>query len=94
MAEVFRHDREAGTYAVTIDGTPAGVADYELTDGVADFDHTEVSPAYNGRGLGTTLVKGALDQVRAAGTWKVRATCPFVVTFLKRHPEYDDLVVP
>ena len=79
---------------IVVDDELAGFAHYDLSNGVATFDHTEVKPAFNGRGLGTTLVAGALDQVRQHGIWKVRATCPFVVTFLRRHPEYADLVVP
>ena len=94
MGETVEHNARKSRFEIHVDGALAGIAHYDLSNGVADFDHTEVSPAYNGRGLGTTLVRGALDQVRAAGTWKVRATCPFVVTFLKRHPEYNDLVVP
>jgi predicted GNAT family acetyltransferase len=92
MAEVFRHDREASTYQVTIDGTPAGVAGYGVSDGVADFDHTEVSPAFGGRGVAGRLVQYAMDDVRAAGQWKVRASCPYVVHWFGQHPEYADLL--
>ena len=51
-------------------------------------------PEAGGFAPATLEIVSGNDQVRAAGTWKVRATCPFVVTFLKRHPEYNDLVVP
>lgn len=92
MAEEFRHDREAGAYTVTIDGTPAGVAGYGLDDGVVDFDHTEVSPDFGGRGVAGRLVQYAMDDVRAAGEWKVRASCPYVVQWFGQHPEYADLL--
>jgi predicted GNAT family acetyltransferase len=92
MAEVFRHDRAASTYEVTIDGTPAGVAGYELTDGVAAFDHTEVSPDFGGRGVAGRLVTYAMDDVRATGEWKVGASCPYVVHWFRHHPEYADLL--
>ena len=94
MAETVSHNERRSRFEIVADGELAGFAHYDLSNGVATFDHTEVKPAFNGRGLGTTLVAGALDQVRRHGTWKVRATCPFVVTFLKRRPEYADLVVP
>lgn len=93
MAEEFRHDRAASQFEVTIDGTSAGVAGYLLDDAVAEFDHTEVSPAFGGRGVAGRLVQYAMDEVRAAGEWKVRATCPYVQRWLGEHPEYADLLV-
>ncbi|MFT4295883.1 MAG: GNAT family N-acetyltransferase [Micropruina sp.] len=92
MSESVEHNEGEQRFEIIADGEQAGFAHYSLAGGVADFDHTEVQPRFNGRGLGSTLVRGALDQVRAAGQWQVRASCPFVATFLKRHPEYADLV--
>jgi len=92
MTEEFRHDRDASAYEVTIDGTPAGVAGYQLAEGVADFDHTEVLPAFGGRGVAGRLVQFAMDDVRAEGEWKVRATCSYVVRWFGQHPEYADLL--
>ncbi|NGP04315.1 N-acetyltransferase [Rhodococcus sp. 14C212] len=54
------------------------------------FDHTEVDPAYSGQGLSSTLVRFALDDVRARGK-RVVAICPFVDGFIDKHPEYKDL---
>ena len=94
MSETVVHNQGKSRYEIFVDGELAGFTHYDLSNGVARFDHTEVQPRFNGRGLGTTLVKGAFDEVRAAGQWKIRAVCPFVAIFVKRHPEYDDLVVP
>ena len=94
MSETVVHNERRSRFEILVDGELAGFAHYDLSNGVARFDHTEVAPRFNGRGLGTTLVAGALAQVRTAGAWRVRAVCPFVKTFLNRHPEYDDLVVP
>ena len=93
MSETVVHNQGKSRYEIFVDGELAGFTHYDLSNGVARFDHTEVQPRFNGRGLGTTLVKGAFDEVRAAGQWKIRAVCPFVAIFVKRHPEYDDLVV-
>jgi uncharacterized protein len=54
--------------------------------------HTEIEPEWEGRGFGSTLAAGALDDVRVRGL-KVRPLCPFVVAYIRRHPEYADLVV-
>jgi predicted GNAT family acetyltransferase len=53
--------------------------------------HTETSPEYGGRGLAGTLVRYALDDIAAAGC-RIRPACPFVATFIERHPEYAWLV--
>ncbi|HEY3337198.1 MAG TPA: GNAT family N-acetyltransferase [Propionicimonas sp.] len=92
VSEEFRHRREDGAYEVTIGGTPAGVASYHLANGIADFHHTEVVPAFGGRGVAGRLVRFAMDDVRAAGQWKVRASCPYVVHWFGEHPEYADLL--
>jgi predicted GNAT family acetyltransferase len=64
---------------------------YERADGVITFVHTEVPPELGGKGIGSKLVKGALDQVRASGL-KVVAQCPFVKAWIDKHPEYADLL--
>lgn len=53
--------------------------------------HTEVDPSLRGQGVGGKLVKEALDIVRQRGLELV-PLCPYVVSFLKRHPEYHDLM--
>ena len=55
------------------------------------FVHTEVPPELGGKGIGSKLVKGALDQVRAEGL-KVIARCPFVKAYIDKHAEFADLV--
>ena len=53
--------------------------------------HTEVSPSSEGHGLGGRLVAGALDDIRARGL-RVVPICPFVSAYIRRHPEYADLI--
>jgi predicted GNAT family acetyltransferase len=64
---------------------------YELHGNVITFVHTEVPPELGGQGVGSRLVKGALDQVRAKG-FKVVAQCPFVKAYVEKHAEYQDLL--
>jgi uncharacterized protein len=78
-------------YELRVDGAVAGFAAYRAGDAADTFTHTEVDPAYEGRGLGSVLVRGALDQARARGR-AVRPACPFVRSFVERHPDYLDLV--
>jgi uncharacterized protein len=58
---------------------------------VVDLRHTEVEPSLRNRGLGALLVRGALDDVRSRDE-RVVATCPFVAAFVRRNPEYADLL--
>jgi len=69
----------------------AGYITYGERDGQVILFHTEVDQTIEGRGLGSTLVRGALDDIRERGLELV-PLCPFVRAYLKRHPEYDDLV--
>lgn len=67
------------------------VSFYKMDGNVITFIHTEVPPELGGRGIGSILVQGALDQMRAAG-WKLIAECPFVKAWIGKHSEYRDLL--
>ncbi|MEV0974867.1 GNAT family N-acetyltransferase [Microtetraspora glauca] len=84
---------EARRFEITVDGKVAGFAEYRRHGSRISFIHTEVDPAYEGRGLGSALVRGALDASRAAGL-SVMPYCPFVRDYIARHPGYLDLVPP
>jgi uncharacterized protein len=79
-------------YEIVVDGTVAGIAAYERRPGRIVFVHTEVIPAFKGRGLADRLARWALDDVRARGGEKVIPRCPFIAGFIGRHPEYNDLL--
>lgn len=77
-------------FELEVDGFVAA-AYYELKPGVITFTHTEVPKELGGKGIGSKLVKGALDQVRQDGL-KVVPDCPFVKAYLDKHPEQADLL--
>lgn len=78
-------------YDVRLDGALAGFAVVHRRGGRAYFVHTEIDPAFEGKGLGSALAKGALDAERARGELIV-PLCPFIRTYIDRHPDYGDLV--
>jgi predicted GNAT family acetyltransferase len=78
-------------YEVTVDGELAGFAQYREVDGARVFTHTEIFDAFEGKGVGSALARGALDDVRAQGR-RLVALCPFIAGYLGRHDEYADLV--
>jgi predicted GNAT family acetyltransferase len=75
-----------------LDGELAGFAAYEAADDLITFTHTQVFDAFEGRGVGSALARGALDAVRADGTRKVLPRCPFIRGWIEEHPDYQDLV--
>jgi predicted GNAT family acetyltransferase len=78
-------------YEIEVDGELAGFLLYRREPGVLALVHTDVDPKWEGKGVGAALVQGALDDVRARGL-KVRPYCPFVAAYIRRHPDYQDLV--
>ena len=89
MPDVINNPAE-NRYELTVDGHLAG-AYYKLADGVITFTPTEVPKELGGRGIGSQLVKGALDDVRARNL-KVAAQCPFVAGYIGKHADYSDLL--
>jgi uncharacterized protein len=79
-----------GRFELAVDGHVAATY-YEIANGVITFDHTEVPPELGGKGIGSKLVHGALDQVRANGL-KVIARCEFVKGWIDKHPDYTGLL--
>ena len=91
MTTEVRDAPQQHRYEATVDGTLAGFAVYRDEAGVRVFVHTEVFPEFEGRGVGSALASGALDDVRASGGSLV-AQCPFISAYIERHPDYADLV--
>jgi len=89
MADIV-NNRAQHRFELTVDGHLA--AAYYKTDGnIITFEHTEVPPELGGKGIGSRLVQGALDQIRAEGT-RIAVECPFVKGWIAKHPEYNDLL--
>ena len=74
-------------------GEVAAFAEYNLLKGAVLFTHTEVLPAFEGQGLGSKLAKFALDEVRARGLHAI-PQCQFIAGYIRKRPEYLDLVKP
>ena len=84
------HDVARSSFEAQVDG---GVAEcvYRLQGGVMNIVHTEVPPASEGRGIAAALVRAALAHARAQGL-RVRPSCSYVRTYMRRHPETQDLL--
>jgi predicted GNAT family acetyltransferase len=78
-------------YALLQDGEVIGVAEYEVRGDAIVFTHTEVEEAKREKGMASTLVRTALDDVRENSDRRVIASCPYVRSWLSAHPDYADL---
>ena len=79
-------------YEATIGGVHAGSLEYVVKHGRLALIHTEVGPEYEGRGVGSALIRFGLDEARRQGL-QVIPTCPFVRSYVESHPETHDVVI-
>jgi uncharacterized protein len=91
LPDTVRNNPALHRFELDVDGHVAG-AYYQLSPGVITFTHTEVPHELEGHGIGSRLVRGALEAVRAQGL-KVVAKCPFVSAYMAKHPEFNDLLL-
>lgn len=91
MSDAIRDNSARGRFEMDA-GSDVAVVNYRLAPGVITLSHTEVPEELEGRGLGSTIVRGVLDIVRARGLEVVPA-CGFVAAFIRKNPQYHDLLV-
>ncbi len=84
-------DPDQSRYEIRVDGELAGHARYVRRAGRVILVHTEIDGAFEGRGLGSKLATGVLDDIRSRGLLVV-PLCEFMATYIERHPAYADLV--
>ena len=92
MSEELVDNVAHSRYEFSADGALAFL-DYRRSPGVIALTHAQVPSALEGRGIGSRMVREVLDAVRASGD-KVVPACSFVAAFMRRHPEYNDLLAP
>ena len=93
MADVqVKKNDDAHRYEAFIDGEQVGFAEYQLTNRLVVFTHTEVEDKCEGMGVGSALARAALDDVRREGTREVVPLCPFIKAWIEHHSDYQDLV--
>jgi predicted GNAT family acetyltransferase len=69
-------------------GDAVAFVEYRLVGKSIIFTHTEVPPIFEGQGIGSRLVKGALEAAVEQGL-RIEPQCPFVDAYIRRHPEYQ-----
>jgi predicted GNAT family acetyltransferase len=84
------HNEEAKRFEIQVDGMSA-LLTYRRFPGRIIVDHTEVPKPFEGHGLAAKLVRFVLDYARI-NHLRVVPLCPYVSSFVRKHPEYQDLV--
>lgn len=87
----FSDNSERHRFELHVGGELAAFSEYNVLKTGLLFTHTEVLPAFEGRGLGSAIARQALDEVRRRSLQAI-PVCPFIAAFLRKHPEYQDLV--
>jgi len=90
MPATVRDNATHHRYELETEGHVA-FAEYRLAAGVITFVHTEVPKELGGKGVGSALARGALEDVRRRGL-RVVAECPFIKGFIAKHAEFNDLL--
>lgn len=86
------HNAAASRFEAVVDGVLC-VLEYNVRDGVMTITHTGVPDAVGGRGIAGALATAAFEAARQQH-WRVVPACAYVAVWIKRHPEYADLVDP
>lgn len=86
------HNSELSRYELFLGDQKIGHADYRKVAGVLEFPHTEVDPDHQGKNYAAILMREAFRDVEENNLGKVWPICPYVVTYMKRHPETHDLL--
>ena len=84
---------EAGRFEAHVDGKLAGFIQYQVRPDAVVLVHTQVLDEFEGKGVGSVLVRRVLDDIRARDG-KIIPTCPFVAEYIRRHPDYLNVVLP
>lgn len=91
MSLLIQHLPEQSRFMAIVDGHTCQI-DYELNGNVMHVMHTLVPKEVGGRGIAAEITRFALDTA-SNNNWKVHPVCTYTIAYLKRHPEYTNVVV-
>ena len=88
---IVRHDESQQRYVLEAEGKELGMASYQDDGQRQIFTHTEVDPSLEGKGMGSKLVREALEDARQRGK-RIVPVCEFVAAYVKKHHDWDDII--
>ena len=93
MSRIVEDNPGEGRFELRVDGELVGWSEYRPAGESVIVAHTEIDERREGEGLGSVLVRGTLDHIRASGR-TIIPTCPFTAAYIRRHSEHVELVDP
>lgn len=90
---VVRDNPDSNRFEIDLGDGSLAIAEYTLSAGKILFTHTEVPKGHEGKGVGSALIRFALQAARERGL-EVIPICPFFVAYIQRHAEVQDLLDP
>jgi predicted GNAT family acetyltransferase len=91
QAPTVADNPSTGRFELRLDGELVGFAEYLPAGDSVIIAHTEIVDGHEGEGLGGVLVRAALERIRESGK-TVIPTCTFTAAYIRRHPDFVDLV--
>lgn len=91
MTTTVIDNQDMSRYELHADGDLAAFVEYRNSGELTELVHTETVTGFEGRGMASTLIGGVLDELRGRGR-TLRPTCPYVRSYLVKHPDQLDLV--
>ncbi len=88
----IRDNKAAQRFELDVESGVAFVSYRTMPGGDLYLLHTETPAALRGRGIATGLARGVLEIIRARGQ-KIRVGCEFLIDFMRRNPEFNDLLI-
>ena len=88
----IHHDENRQRFDMPLDDGSVAFLSYRLDGNTADYEHTRVPEQFKGQGLAAELTRFALNEARDR-QWKVLPSCSYVAVFIRRNPEFADLLV-
>lgn len=88
--DAIKLDRDQQRFVLTIDGSTCELG-FSHDGDLLSLNHVRVPKAVGGQGIAGQLTRHALDWARVEG-FKVRPVCPYVASWIEKHPDYQDLV--
>jgi len=89
----IRDNRDRNRFEAALGDGSFAIAEYKLEPDIIIFTHTEVPPEHEGKGIGSALIRFALQSARERNL-RVVPICPFFAEYIRKHEEVQDLLDP
>ena len=90
MEIVISENKERKRFEAVVDGKTAFI-EYIRAEDKVYLTHTEVPKELEGKGVASAMAKQVLQQIKSESLFLV-PLCPFIAAYLKRHPEWREIL--